>query len=176
MCAEPAMAIARSKAMWPRIAVAMVRRTNLRILKTNRRFGFGGGWATESVEVLCGVRDGSVSLEREVRVGALDFRRLIGQAGSFSEVFGGGGSGDELISPMRRRVSVSWALVGTPSRSVLVVLAWVSSQAEWERYFWMSRWSFQFGILRFRRSWVRLKIGPPKKARPREKPMPLMIQ
>lgn len=120
MCAEPAMAIARSKAMWPRMAVAMVRRTNLRNLKSVRRFGFGGGWARESVDVFCGVREGSVSLGRVVRVGALDLRRLIGQAGSFSEVLGGGGSGEELISPMRRRVRVSWAFVGTPSRRVLV--------------------------------------------------------
>lgn len=119
MCADPAMAIARSKAMWPRMAVAMVRRTNLRNLKTRRRFGLGGGWERESVDVFWGVRDRSVSLERVVRVGALDFRRLMGQAGSFSEVFGGGGRGEELISPMRRRVRVSWAFVGTPSRRVL---------------------------------------------------------
>lgn len=65
------------------------------------------------------VRDVFVSLERVVRVGALDFRRLMGQAGSSSDVFGGGGSGEELISPIRRRVSVNWAFVGTPSRRVL---------------------------------------------------------
>lgn len=43
VCAEPAMAMARSKAMWPRIAVAMVRRTNLRSLNMNFFFGLGGG-------------------------------------------------------------------------------------------------------------------------------------
>jgi hypothetical protein len=52
-------------------------------------------------------------------VTALDFLRLIGHAGSLSSVVGGGGRGDELISPIRRSVKVSWALVGTPFRSVL---------------------------------------------------------
>ena len=32
---------------------------------------------------------------------------------------GGGGSGRFLASPMRSKVIVSWALVGTPRRSVL---------------------------------------------------------
>jgi hypothetical protein len=52
-------------------------------------------------------------------VTALDFLRLIGHAGSLSSVVGGGGRGDELISPIRRSVKVSWAFVGTPFRSVL---------------------------------------------------------
>lgn len=39
--AEPAIAIARSKAIWPLIAVAIVRRKNLRSLKIVRRLGFG---------------------------------------------------------------------------------------------------------------------------------------
>lgn len=50
---------------------------------------------------------------------ALDFLRLIGHAGSSSSVVGGGGRGEELISPIRRSVRVSWAFVGTPFRRVL---------------------------------------------------------
>lgn len=113
------MAIARSKAMWPLIAVAIVRRTNLRTLKTHLRFGLDGG-GRDSVEGVWVTMDGSVSLDSVESVVAFDFLRLIGQAGSFSSVFGGGGSGEELISPMRRRVSVSWAFVGTPSKRVLM--------------------------------------------------------
>lgn len=117
MCVEPVMAIARSKAMWLLIAVAIVRRTKRSTLKTHLRFGLGGGWG--SVDGLWGVSDASVSVEKEETVGALDFLRLMGQEGSLSSVFGGGGSGEELISPMRRRVRVSWAFVGTPPRRVL---------------------------------------------------------
>lgn len=112
------MAIARSKAMWLLIAVAIVRRTKRSTLKTHLRFGLGGG--RDSVEGLWLVIDGSGSVDSEETVGAFDFLRLIGQDGSLSSVFGGGGSGDELISPTRRRVRVSWALVGTPSRRVLI--------------------------------------------------------
>jgi hypothetical protein len=36
-----------------------------------------------------------------------------------SSVSGGGGRGEELISPIRSRVSVNCALVGMPLRSVL---------------------------------------------------------
>ena len=52
-------------------------------------------------------------------VGTLDFLRLIGQAGSLSSFDGGGGRGEELISPIRRSVRVSCAFVGTPFRRVL---------------------------------------------------------
>lgn len=52
-------------------------------------------------------------------VTALDFLRFIGQTGSSSSVVGGGGRGDELISPIRRSVRVSWAFVGTLLRRVL---------------------------------------------------------
>ena len=51
---------------------------------------------------------------------AFDFLRRIGQMGSAEDV-GGGGNGEELISPIRRRVSVSWALVGTPWSRVLEI-------------------------------------------------------
>ena len=115
------MAIARSMAMWPLIAVAMVRRTNLRTLKTHLRFGFGSGGGKGLVSVS---RVDSWSLFVDAMI-ALDFFRLIGQEGSSSVDDGGGGSGEELISPMRRSVRVSWAFVGTPSRSILSSLEFV---------------------------------------------------
>lgn len=119
MCAEPAMAIARSMAIWPRMAVAMVRRTNFRNLKTQRRLGLGGGRGS----VLVVPRDVVEGEFRDARsldwvVGVFDFLR-IGQARSLSSGLGAGGRGEELISPIRRRVSVNWALVGTPLRRVL---------------------------------------------------------
>ena len=60
------------------------------------------------------------SLDCGVGVG-FDFLR-IGQARSLSPALGGGGRGEELISPMRRRVRVSWAFVGTPFSKVLGLL------------------------------------------------------
>ena len=45
--------------------------------------------------------------------------RRIGHKGSLLCELGGGGNGVELISPRRRRASVSWAFVGTPFRRVL---------------------------------------------------------
>lgn len=115
-------------AMWDLIAVAMVRRKNLRTLTRKRRLGFAFAFAVGgmvSVEVFGRVvREGFVS-DRVEMVVALDFLRFIGHDGSSEDVFGGGGRGEELISPMRRRVSVSWALVGTPSKKDLLGLAWV---------------------------------------------------
>lgn len=116
VCADPAIAIARSKAIWPFIAVAMVRRKNFRSLKTNFFFGIGsrdafdvGDW--RSVDEPC--------VLRSVVLAAWDFLRRIGHAGPLSSDTGAGGSGEELISPMRRRVKVNCALVGTPANSVL---------------------------------------------------------
>lgn len=56
---------------------------------------------------------------RSVELAAWDFFRRIGHAGPFSSDVGAGGSGEELISPIRRRVRVSCAFVGTPDNSVL---------------------------------------------------------
>lgn len=118
MCADPAIAIARSKATWPRIAVAIVRRKNLRILKIVRFLGFDAARLSDDRLVLESVETLAKSPVWGM-VTALDFLRLIGHAGSLSSVVGGGGRGDELISPIRRSVKVSWAFVGTPFRSVL---------------------------------------------------------
>lgn len=115
------MAIARSMAMWPRMAVAMVRRTNLRSLKTQRRLGLGGGSGSVNEPAWDAVSRDTLSLDWGVTAG-LDFLR-IGQARSLSSALGGGGRGEELISPMRRRVNVSWAFVGTPFSIVLVVVS-----------------------------------------------------
>ena len=103
--------------MWPLIAVAMVRRKNLKSLNMNFFFGFGS-----SVDVL--VSDDwrftdEPGVLRSVVLVACDFLRRIGHAGPLSSDTGAGGSGEELISPMRRRVNVSCAFVGTPANSVL---------------------------------------------------------
>lgn len=91
-----------------------------------RRLGFGLGLGSDagrvSVDVVWRVvREGfeGFASERVEMVVALDFLRFIGQDGSSEDVSGGGGSGEELISPMRRSVRVNWAFVGTPSRRVL---------------------------------------------------------
>lgn len=41
--------------------------------------------------------------------------------GGLARELGGGGRGARFVSPMRKRVSVSWAFVGIPRRSVLGV-------------------------------------------------------
>lgn len=64
-----------------------------------------------SIEELC--------LVRSVELAACDFLRRMGHTGSLSSEEGGGGSGEELISPIRSKVSVSCAFVGTPAKSVL---------------------------------------------------------
>ena len=46
--------------------------------------------------------------------------RAAGWDGGGSSMRGGGGSGALLASPMRRRVIVNWAFVGTPLRRVLL--------------------------------------------------------
>ena len=56
-----------------------------------------------------------------------------GLEGGGSSERGGGGRGALFASPIRRRVMVSWALVGTPLRSVL---GWVSKLVRiWQRIF-----------------------------------------
>lgn len=119
-------------AMWPRMAVATVRRTNLRSLKTQRRLGFGGGRGSllrVPRDVVEGEFREARSLDCGVGVGFVFLR--IGQARSLSPALGGGGRGEELISPMRRRVRVSWAFVGTPLSSVLRSL--VEALETWTR-------------------------------------------
>jgi hypothetical protein len=101
------------------IAVAMVRRKNLRILKTILFFGLVSG-SDISELVDCRLVDEPCAVSSD-EVGC-DFFRRIGHARSLSSGVGGGGSGVELISPMRRSVRVSCAFVGTPAKSVLHVL------------------------------------------------------
>lgn len=112
MCAEPAMAIARSRATWDFMAVEMVRRKNLKSLEIQRRLlGFAGdresveGCICRSVDVLSWLLSLS-PMESEV-IRFLDFLREIGHEGSMFEELGGGGRGEAFISPIRRRVSVS---------------------------------------------------------------------
>lgn len=109
------MAIARSNAIWPLIAVAIVRRKNLRSLNTNLFFGIG---ALESVDWRSADEPGAL---RSVELAACDFLRRMGHAGPLSSVVGAGGRGDELISPIRSRVKVSCAFVGTPAKRVLIL-------------------------------------------------------
>lgn len=111
------MAIARSNAMWPLIAVAIVRRKNLRSLNTNLFLGFvSRGDTLEFVDWRS--TDEPVSL-RSVELAVCVFLRRIGHAGPLSSEVGGGGSGEEFISPIRSRVKVSCAFVGTPANKVL---------------------------------------------------------
>lgn len=141
MCAEPAMAMARSRAMWDWMAVVIVRRKILKSLVSQRRL-LGLEGSRESAE---GCFWRSVEGSRLVLLsllllllsplvmrllGLLDFLREMGHEGSMFEEPGGGGRGEEFISPIRRRVRASWAFVGTPFRSVLDWLAWQSRAGE----------------------------------------------
>lgn len=118
VCADPAMAIARSKAICPLIAVAIVRRKNLKSLNTNFFFGT---LVSESdvVETVDGRSTDDPCLLTSVELAACDFLRRRGHTGSLSSDDGAGGNGEELISPIRSRVKVSCAFVGTPAKSVL---------------------------------------------------------
>lgn len=116
--ADSVILIARSNAMCPFIAVAIVRPMNLRILD----HFFLRASALESSSLGLGVCDmraeeGSSLFLPEV---ILPKGLRIGHNGSLLCEVGGGGNGVELISPRRRRARVSWAFVGTPFRSVLV--------------------------------------------------------
>lgn len=120
------MRMARSNAPWLLIAVAIVRRTNRRTLRNHffRCLGAGPVWwsVEEFVEPLFSWAVGVV-LE------AMRARALLRMSDedSLSSVTGGGGRGEELISPMRSRVSVNCALVGMPLRSVLCFVSTGSS-------------------------------------------------
>lgn len=134
VCAEPAMAMARSRAIWDLMAVDIVRRKILKSLVSQRRL-LGLGGSRESAEGCFWTAVGeswlvSLTLLLSLLVPLvplvmrlLDFLRDIGHEGSMFEEPGGGGRGEEFISPIRRRVRVSWALVGTPFRSVLGLIS-----------------------------------------------------
>jgi hypothetical protein len=106
--------------MWPLIAVAIVRRKNFRSLNTNLFFGIVSGRDTLELVDWRSVDAVPVAV-RSVELAACDFLRRIGHAGPLSWEVGAGGSGEELISPIRSRVKVSCAFVGTPANSVLIV-------------------------------------------------------
>lgn len=130
MCAEPAMAMARSRAMWDWMAVVIVRRKILKSLVNQRRLlGLGGSresaegcfWRVDERSWVLPLLLLSPLVMRLLEL--LDFLREMGHEGSMFEEPGGGGRGEEFISPIRRRVRASWAFVGTPFRSVLDWLA-----------------------------------------------------
>ena len=137
VCADPAIAIARSNVAWPLIAVAIVRRTKLSTLATHLLFVVlagdkGGTAAPASVDLdfdlslfFRSLTGGGATLSSWLLllllflVMVLNFSRYMGHDDSSSCELGGGGNGNEFISPMRRRVKVSWALVGVPFKRVL---------------------------------------------------------
>ena len=106
MCVEPAMAMARSMAMWLLIAVAIVRRTNLRTLENHLFLGLAVDWVS-----LDSCRCRSVDAAGLTSLGPAGsdlLRRIdIGHEDSLFFKDGGGGKGAEFISPMRSRVRVS---------------------------------------------------------------------
>ena len=74
----------------------------------------GSCWIAASSSSAVAFRGGSAPVAR--RCASV---RSAGWDGGGSSIRGGGGRGALLASPMRRRVIVSWAFVGTPLRSVL---------------------------------------------------------
>lgn len=155
VCSEPAIAIARSIAMCPLMAVAIVRPTNLRTLDTHLLLDFLGdtGEVASSRAVPSTSRgDAGSAFAGLSEIAGFVFLRRRGHAGSSLEL-GGGGNGEEFNSPMRRSVKVSWAWVGTPFSSVL----------------FRSSCCFQFGTRSLRKDMVHWKMGPPKKTTPARK-------
>ena len=93
-------------------------------------FGFVSGRETFEVVDWRSTDEPVPCLVRSVELAACDFLRRMGHAGPLSSDTGAGGSGEELISPMRKRVKVNCAFVGTPDRSVLYL--WLEISACYE--------------------------------------------
>jgi len=112
------MAMARSRAMWDLMAVEIVRRKILKSFVSQRRLlGLGGSresaegcfWRAvgESWLVLLMLLLSLLVPLVPLVMRLLDFLREMGQEGSMFEEPGGGGRGEEFISPIRRSVKVS---------------------------------------------------------------------
>ena len=126
-CGAPATAIAWSSAMWPLIVTDTVRRTNLSSFNTNRLFDAFGADPSDVCWVPADPDEAAVVAEAvelfdmldTAEEAVLDFLRDRGQDNSRLDVLGGGGNGQDFISPIRRSVNVSWAFVGAPTNNVL---------------------------------------------------------
>lgn len=82
---------------------------------------------------------------------------------------GGGGRGALFASPMRRRVMVNWALVGTPFKRVLFICEYYArfrTASDDQAYFLNSSNFFQPGNVLFSQSTLRDIVGSPKKPSP----------
>lgn len=129
-CGAPATAIAWSRAMWPLIVTDIVRRTNLSSFITNRLLDAVGADPSDvcSVPADPDEADAAAVVAEAMELfdmldtaeeAVLDFLRDRGHDNSRLGVLGGGGNGQDFISPIRRSVNVSWAFVGAPTNSVL---------------------------------------------------------